>query len=166
MDTIKKYAKYVVWTIVFYLFTMVCTYVGFNATYQDMDHIGTVPSQMAIDVAQATKVNGRIYGKVTSTQENDLNGKYIKVQIYTKKGNYAGTKYLKIENTQVGEPKKFAITFKAENIGHYKIEMLEDSEKVQEEVEKYTNLYQDVFTDEEMKMYMIVGLVLGLTYLF
>lgn len=166
MDRMKTFGKYVLWIIAFYIFTMICAYVGFNATYQDINSIGTMPEQMTIDIAQATKVNGRIYGKVTSKQENDLNGKYIKVQIYTKKGKLTGTKFLKIENTQINEPKKFAVTFTAENIGYYKVDILDDSEDVQEEIESLRDLYKDVFTDEELKMYTIVTLVLGLTYLF
>lgn len=166
MDRMKTFGKYVVWIILFYIFTMICTYVGFNATYQDINSIGTMPNQITMDIAQATKVNGRIYGKVTSSQENDLNGKYIKVQIYTKSGKLTGTKFLKIENTQINEPKKFAVTFTAENIGFYKIEILDDSEEVQKEILTLSDLYKEVFTDEELKMYAIVTLVLSLIFMF
>lgn len=162
MDRLKTFRKYIIWIIAFYIFTMICTYVGLNATYKDMNKIGTEPNQLTVDIAQATSVNGRIYGKITSNEENNLEGKYIKVQIYTKKGNLAGCKYLKIEDTKLNEPKKFAVTFTAENIGFYKIEIIDDSEETQKEAIKVRDLYKDIFTDEELKMYAIVTLVLTL----
>jgi hypothetical protein len=162
MDRLKTFRKYIIWIIAFYIFTMICTYVGLNATYRDMNRIGTWPDGLIVDIAQATSVNGRIYGKVTSNEENNLEGKYIKVQIYTKKGILAGCKYLKIENTKLNEPKKFAVTFTYENIGYYKVEIVEDSVETQKEVIKITDLYKDIFTDEELRMYAIVSLVLTL----
>lgn len=165
MNRIKTFTKYVLWIIAFYIFTMVCTYVGFNSTYKDIDYKGTLPNQVTINLAQSTKVNGRIYGEVTSTAENDLNGKYIKVRIYTEKGNLAGTKYLKIENTKLNEPKKFAVNFTAENINSYTLEILEDTEETQEELKKAIDLFGDKFTDEELKTYAIVTLVLTLMFI-
>lgn len=162
MDRLKTFRKYIIWIIAFYIFTMICTYVGLNATYKDMNKIGTEPNQLTVDIAQATSVNGRIYGKITSNEENNLEGKYIKVQIYTKKGNLVGCKYLKIENTELNEPKKFAVTFTAEHVGFYKVEIVEDSEEIQKEVIRMRDLYKDIFTDEELKMYAIVTLVLTL----
>jgi len=49
-----------------------------------------------------------------------------------------------------------------ENIGYYKVEIVEDSVETQKEVIKITDLYKDIFTDEELRMYAIVSLVLTL----
>ena len=116
MDRIKTFGKYVIWIILFYLFTMLMTYIGFNSAYRNMEQETDLPKQIKIDVAQSTKVNGRIFGEVTSTEENDLNGKYIKVQIFNRRDALVGTKYLKIEDAKINEPKKFVVYFTAENI--------------------------------------------------
>ena len=80
---------------------MLLTYVGFNSAYRNIDSKYNIPEQIKIDIAQTTKVNGRIFGEVTSTEDNDLNGKYIEIQIYNKKDEIIGIKYLKIEDTNI-----------------------------------------------------------------
>ena len=162
MGRIKTFAKYVLWVVGLYIFTMLCTYIGLNATYKNIHDIGELPNQVTILLAQATTVNGRIYGEVTSTEQNNLNGKYIKVGIYTKTGNFAGTKYLKIEDTKINEPKKFAVYFTAENIESYTIEVLEATEETEKDVQNAMDLFQDTFTNEELKTYAIVTLILVL----
>ena len=162
MGRLKTFRTYILLLVGFYIFSVVFTYIGLNATYKNINLIETLPNQVNINLAQATTVNGRIYGEITSTQENNLNGKYIKINIYTKTGNFAGTKYLRIEETNLNEPKKFAVYFTAENIGNYTVEILDDSEEVQKEVNTAIDLYKDIFTDEELRTYAIVTLVLAL----
>ena len=162
MGRLKTFRTYILLLVGFYIFSVVFTYIGLNATYKNINLIETLPNQVNINLAQATTVNGRIYGEITSTQENNLNGKYIKINIYTKTGNFAGTKYLRIEETNLNEPKKFAVYFTAENIGNYTVEILDDSEEVQKEVNTAIDLYKDIFTDEELRTYAIVTLVLVL----
>lgn len=162
MGRLKTFRTYILLLVGFYIFSVVFTYIGLNATYKNINLIETLPNQVNINLAQATTVNGRIYGEITSTQENNLNGKYIKINIYTKTGNFAGTKYLRIEGTNLNEPKKFAVYFTAENIGNYTVEILDDSEEVQKEVNTAIDLYKDIFTDEELRTYAIVTLVLAL----
>lgn len=160
MGRLKTFRTYILLLVGFYIFSVVFTYIGLNATYKNINLIETLPNQVNINLAQATTVNGRIYGEVTSTEENNLNGKYIKVEIYTKTGNYAGTKYLKIEGTQVNEPKKFAVYFTADNIRSYTIEIVDATEEIENQVKIATEAFKDIFTNEELKTYAIVTLVL------
>ena len=164
MDRLKTFGKYILWIVGFYIFSLVLTYIGFNATYKNIHSVNKIPEQINIVLAQSTKVNGRIYGEVTSTEDNDLNGKYIKVQIYTRYNNFAGTRYLKIENTEPNVPKKFAVNFKAENIKYYTVEIIDEDEQSAEEIEKIENLYKDIFTKEEIKTYVIAWLVIKLLF--
>ena len=160
MGEIKKFAKYVVMIIVFYLFTMLMTYVGFNSTYQNIEQNTVTPEQIKIDVAQATKVNGRIFGEVTSTQENNLEGKYIKIQIYDRRDELVGVKYLKIENTNVDEPKKFVTYFTADNVKSYDIYVVEDSENLQDEIKSVAELFKGVFKEKELAKSLVWSFVL------
>ena len=82
MGRLKTFRKYIIWIVAFYLFSMLITYVGLNSTYKDISTSNELSNQVKVDIAQATKVNGRIYGEVTNSEENNLNGKYIKVKIY------------------------------------------------------------------------------------
>ena len=164
MDRIKTFGKYVLWIVGFYIFSLFVTYIGFNVTFKNIDSLNKIPDQMNIVLAQSTKVNGRIYGEVTSTENNNLNGKYIKVQIYTKYNNFAGTRYLKIEDTEINIPKKFAVNFNAENIKYYTAEIIDADEISEQQILKIEELYKDIFTKEELKKYVVVWLVILLLF--
>ena len=160
MGRLKTFRKYIIWIILFYLFTMLMTYIGFNSSYKNIESDVEIPAQTKIDIAQSTKVNGRIFGEVTSTEENDLNGKYIKVQIFNRRDALVGTKYLKIEDSKITEPKKFVVYFTAENVEKYKIEILEDSEELQKDIKSVSEMFKDVFTDKELSKSLIWAFVL------
>lgn len=160
MGRLKTFRKYIIWIVAFYLFSMLITYVGLNSTYKDIKTSNELSDQVKVDIAQATKVNGRIYGEVTSSEENNLNGKYIKVKIYDKKGELRGEKFLKIENTEINVPKKFMVYFTSENIASYSVDIVEDSEETQTEIKSVAELFKDVFTDKELGKSVIMAFVL------
>ena len=114
-------------------------------------------------MAQSTSVNGRIYGDVTSTEKNNLNGKYMKVDIFNKRDKLIGTKYLKLENLNLNEPRKFAVNFTADNIKKYEIDIVDD-EQTGGKILEAKRLYSDIFTDDELKGGMIFILVLALSF--
>ena len=152
--------KYIIWIVAFYLFSMLITYVGLNSTYKDISTSNELSDRVKVDIAQATKVNGRIYGEVTSSEENNLNGKYIKVKIYDKKEELRGEKFLKIENTEINVPKKFMVYFTSENIESYSVDIVDDSEETQTEIKSVAELFKDVFTDKELGKSVIIAFVL------
>lgn len=160
MGRLKTFRKYIIWIVAFYLFSMLITYVGLNSTYKDISTSNELSDQVKVDIAQATKVNGRIYGEVTSSEENNLNGKYIKVKIYDKKGELRGEKFLKIENTEINVPKKFMVYFTSENIESYSVDIVDDSEETQTEIKSVAELFKDVFTDKELGKSVIIAFVL------
>ena len=164
MGRLKTFRTYIIWIVAFYIFSSVMIYIGLNATYKNILQKGNLPEQVNVDLAQATKVNGRIYGEVTSTIKNDLNGKYIKLEIYDKDVEVVGQKYLKIEGTNINEPKRFKVNFVTDGVKSYKIEILDDTPELQEEIERAKSLREKVFTDEEVKGLTVILLIFGLSY--
>ena len=160
MGRLKKFRKYIIWIVAFYLFSMLITYVGLNSTYKDIGTNNELSNQVKVDIAQATKVNGRIYGEVTNSEENNLNGKYLKVKIYDKKGELRGEKFLKIENTEIGVPKKFMVYFTSEDIASYSVDIIDDSEETQAEIKSVSELFKNVFTDKELGKSVIMAFAL------
>ena len=160
MDRLKTFRKYIIWLILFYLFTMLCTYVGLNAMYTNIENGSTLPEEVKVDIAQATSVNGRIYGEIKAEKENNLNGKYLKINIYNRLNKLTGTKYLKIEDVKLNEPKKFMVNFTAENIKSFDIAILDDTPEVSRDKERAIQLFGKRFTDEELKTYTIITLIL------
>ena len=78
MDRMKTFAKYAIWVILFWILSDILIYYGINTTYKTISRRNEISNQIAINDAEATKVNGRIKGAVTNTEENNIIGKYIK----------------------------------------------------------------------------------------
>ena len=160
MDRLKTFRKYIIWVIAFYLFTMLLTYIGLNSKYQNINNTGNVPDGVKINLAQATAVNGRILGEVISTEANNLNGKYLKVNIFSKANELIGTKYLKLEDLSLNDPKKFAVYFSTENVKKYTIDVQDYSEELKKDEIRVKDLYKKIFLNEDVKTAFIVALVL------
>lgn len=160
MDRLKTFRKYIIWLIAFFIFSTLISYIGLNARYKNIEATGEVPGGVKINLAQATSVNGRIFGEVMSTEGNELNDKYLKVNIFSKNDNLAGTKYLKLDNLNLNDPRKFAVYFSVENIKYFTIDVLDYSEQLKDEEIRVRDLYKKIFLDEDLKTAMIITLIL------
>ena len=160
MGKLKTFLKYIIWIVSLAAFSALLIYIGLNSTYKNIEAIQKPISQINVEIAQATTVNKKIYGKVTNTEENYINDKYIRVEIFNKRMESMGTKYLKIEDLDVGRTKLFAVNFTAQNIKYYTIDIVEDSVKTEKKKKKAEDLYKDIFTKEELKQRAIIGLLL------
>ena len=160
MSRLATFRKYFLWFLGLFLLSTILIYIGLNARYKNIESLITLPDGVKMNLAQATSVNGRILGEVISTNDRNLEGKYLKVNIFSKKDELVGTKYLKIQDTKINEPKKFAVYFSAENVKAYTIDVLDDSEEIEKEELRVKDLFKDTFTSEELKVYGIIGLVL------
>ena len=159
MDRLKTLRKYIIWLIAFYLFAMIISYIGLNSRYSNIENSGEMPGNVKIDLAQATSVNGRILGKITSTEADNLNGKYLKVDIFSKRDELIGTKYLKLDNLKLNEPNRFAVYFSAQNIKKYSVDILDYSEELLKEESRVKEMYKKVFRDQDMPIWLIILLV-------
>ena len=125
MGTLKTYLKYILWIIAFYFFTNFLIFVGFNVNYKSIDAKGDLPEQITIDKAEATKKQGRIYGHIQNNEQNNLNGKYIKITIFNSADENIATQYLKIQNLGATENKMFRATYTAKDSKYYEIDITE-----------------------------------------
>lgn len=129
MGRIKTFAKYAIWLILFWILSDILIYFGINSTYKDIERKGEISTQITVNNAEATVVNGRINGFITNNDENDLSGKYIKVNLYAKSGNLLGTNYLQIGNLGVIETKNFETYFKIQDVKSYDISIVDEKVK-------------------------------------
>ena len=116
MSTLKTFAKYAIWLILFWVLSDILIYYGINSTYKAISNKGENPKQVTINSAEATKVNGRIIGKVSNDEENDLSGKFLKIDLYTENGNLLATEYEEIGNLRANEVKSFETYFKMQDV--------------------------------------------------
>lgn len=153
MSTLKKFTKYIIWIILFWILSDILIYYGINSTYKDIVLKGEEQSQIKIDNAEATKVNGRINGTILNSKENDLSGKYLKVDLYAESGNLLGTNYLNIDNLRENETKKFETYFKIQDVKAYSISIMD---------EKDNENPSELFMTEDMSNF---GVLVLLTYM-
>ena len=126
MDTLKKFAKYIIWIVLFYFFSNILIFVGLNSNYDKISSNGNMPSQVQIEQAEATLVNGRIRGKITNDGEEDLNGKYMKVDLYSSRDVLLGTEYMQISDLEKGGTDDFELYFKGQDVDHYDISFVDE----------------------------------------
>lgn len=99
--------------------------VGINSAYRDIQREDN-NSEIVVYQADATYVNGRMRGLIKDTQETT--GKYLKIELYTKRDVLVGKSYIEIEKTGKEETQPFELFFRAEDVASYKIEMVNEKE--------------------------------------
>lgn len=154
MSRMKTFAKYAMWIILFWILSDILIYFGINSTYKDIEKNGEISSQIVVNNAEATTVNGRINGTIINNNENNLSGKYIKVDLYAQSGNLLGTNYLEIGDIGEKETKNFETYFKIQDVKSYNVSIVD---------ERATDaVSNDKFMTEDMSKSAIVVL---LTYM-
>lgn len=100
-------------------------YVGINSTYKEIDRQDE-NSQIAVYQADATYVNGRIRGIIKDIRE--VQGKYLKIELYTKRHVLVGKSYVEIKDIENSETQPFEVLFKANDVAYYKIDTVKEKE--------------------------------------
>lgn len=120
--------KIIVWSLILigvFILSDFLIYVGLNSTYKDIERTDN-NSQIIVYQADATYVNGRIRGMIKNTSE--IQGKYLKIELYSKRNVSLGKKYIEIENKENSETQSFELLFKAKDVASYKIETVNEKE--------------------------------------
>lgn len=126
MERMKTFFKYAMWILLFGLFSNFLIYMSLNSTYRDIHVKDSVANQVTVQTAEATSVNGRMFGKVKNTEKNNINGKYIEIDLYSARNVLLGTKYIQVNNLAVGEEEPFEVYFKLQNIEYYNINIVDE----------------------------------------
>lgn len=124
----KTFLKYALWVIGFFILSEFLINVGLNSTYKDIER-RDANSQVSIYQAQATLVNGRIKGIVTNSEPEQLNGKYICIDFYSKRDVFLGKKYIQVENLGENESKPFEAYFKLKDVASYEVSIVDNKEE-------------------------------------
>lgn len=154
MDKVKKYAMYFILVIVFFILSDFLIYVGLNSSYRDIKRKDDV-EEVNIYQAEATKVNGRIRGLIQNPNGEDLNGKYVEVELYSKRDVFLGRKYVQINNLEKDDAQSFEILFKLEDVASYKVSIVEEKP----EGEEIELLPKDLTTSEIVLATVITFLI-------
>lgn len=129
MEAFSTMKKILIWILILigvFVLSNFLIYVGLNSTYQDIERKDN-KSQIVVYQADATSVNGRIRGIIK--EPGQIQAKYLKMELYTKRDVLAGRKYIEIEDGENNETQPFELLFKANNVAYYKIETVNEKEE-------------------------------------
>jgi hypothetical protein len=127
MQRMKTFAIYAILVILFFIFSNVMINVALKAQYKPIDTYKTEVQNVGIDIteAKATYVNGYVGGQLINNG-NEIEKTYIKIDLYTQRDVYMGTKYIQIDNLKQGETRDFRIGFKYTDVDHAYITLVDE----------------------------------------
>lgn len=128
MDRMKTLLKYALWIILFYIFSNLMIYLNLETTYQNIGRKDNL-SQVTVYQAQATKINGRIKGKIYNNAENKITNNYLRIDLYSERGNFLGSKYIDVSNMRDNETREFEIYFKVQDVDYYEMKFTDEKEE-------------------------------------
>ena len=107
----KTFFIYFLLIVLFFIYSQIMIYIGIRTTYKDkvVEIETTIPMEAQV---KATSVNGIANVKIKNTTDKDIEGKYIKLECYSKHDTLMGTKYIQINKIGENEEKEFEIEFK------------------------------------------------------
>lgn len=121
----RKIITWIAILIGIYILSDFLIYVGLNSTYKSIQRQDQ-NSQVMIYQADATYVNGRIRGMIKDI--GNVQGKYLKIELYTKRDVLVGKSYVEIKDGENYETQPFEVLFRANDVEYYKVEMVNEKE--------------------------------------
>lgn len=127
MARMKTFFIYALIIVGFYLLSNLLIEVGLNSRYKDIQRTDNL-TQVGIYQAEATKVNGRIRGTITNSEPEELNGKYVKIEFFSKRNVSLGNKYIEVISLKEKETAPFEIFFKLKDVATYNVSIVNEKD--------------------------------------
>lgn len=131
MSRVKTLLMYASWVVLFFILSDFLINVGLNASYKPIERRDNV-AQVNIYQAEATLVNGRIRGLITNSQPDNLSGKYLEIDFYSKRDVFLGRKFIDINQLQENETQNFEVLFKLEDVAYYNVSVVDERPDTEE----------------------------------
>ena len=128
MKRMGTFLKYVIWVVLFYIFSQLMIFLNLETTYQNIGRKDNI-EQITVYQAEATKVNGRIKGTITNNTENKITNKYIRIDLYSERDVFLGSRYIDISDIKENEVRNLEIYFKAQDVDYYEIKLVDEKEQ-------------------------------------
>ena len=128
MKRMGTFLKYVIWIVLFYIFSQLMIFLNLETTYQNIGRKDNI-EQITVYQAEATKVNGRIKGTITNNTENKITNKYIRIDLYSERDVFLGSRYIDISDIKENEVRNLEIYFKAQDVDYYEIKLVDEKEQ-------------------------------------
>lgn len=143
MDRMKTLAKYVLWLVLFFIFSEIMININLESTYKDIGRKDRV-EQVTVYQADATKINGRIKGTINNAS-NTIKNTYLRIDLYSERDNFLGSKYIDVSNMRENETRDFEVYFKIQDVKYYEMKFTDEKQEGE-----LPEMLQDL-TKEEVK---------------
>ncbi len=127
MSTLKRFLKYIIWLVLFFIFSEFLINVGLASSYKPLERKDSF-EQVVIQDAESTLVNGKIIGTINNPAEID--GKYLRIDIYSERNMLLGTRYIDLEKATSSQ--EFKVFYELEDSTSYEISIV--NEKTDQEL--------------------------------
>ena len=122
------FLKYVIWIVLFYIFSNFLIEVNIESTYKDIGRKDNLP-QVTVYQAQATKVNGRIKGTIYNNEKNKITNKYLRIDLYSERNVNLGSKYIDVSSIKENEKQDFETYFKVKDVSYYEMQFTDEKQE-------------------------------------
>lgn len=156
MDTMKKFWLYALLIVLFYIFSNVMINIAIKCSYSPVDTYLKQEQGIQIDIneAKATYANGYV-GGIIRNENSKIEKTYLKIDLYSKRNTFLGTKYINIDNLELGETRDFRIGFRFTDVEYAKISRVNEITQQSSE---------DSFKSEELAGLAIITAVIFLCF--
>ena len=127
MSTLNRFLKYIIWLVLFFIFSEFLINVGLASSYKPLERKDSF-EQVVIQDAESTLVNGKIIGTINNPAEID--GKYLRIDIYSERNMLLGTRYIDLEKATSSQ--EFKVFYELEDSTSYEISIV--NEKTDQEL--------------------------------
>lgn len=127
MDRLKTLFKYVLWVVIFIIISEFLINVGLNSTYKKISRKDNI-KQVNVYQAEATLANGRMRGIITNSEPEELNGKFVRIDFYSKRDVFLGRRYIEVNNLDKNGTMNFEVFFKLKEVGSYEVVIADKKE--------------------------------------
>lgn len=155
MARMKVFARYLIIFVAIYFLFDFFAYRYLVNTYKNIKSYEVTASapEVTIKEAKATAVNGYVVAQVKNNTGAFITKKYVKIDLYTTRGNNVGTVYSKIENFEADKTVEIRQNFKCNNVTQIKISFTDD------DVDKKLEQQNKELNEKVNKWLPVVGLV-------
>ena len=133
MDRMKTFGKFLFIVIAFFIFSNVMIDIALKTSYNPIDSYiqvsQTGPVDIQIDEAKATFVNGYVGGKIVNISGDDINNKYLKLDMFSERNVLLGTKYINVNNLKANNEQEFRMGFKYTDVDYCRIDLVDEIQK-------------------------------------
>lgn len=115
MARMKTFGIFALIVIGFMIFSNIMINFATKAVYSPMVVYSNTEEgeDIQIETSKSTHVNAIVKGKFTNNTKQDISNQYLKIDIYSRRGNMLDTKYVAIDTLKIGETQEFTMGFKS-----------------------------------------------------